>query len=373
MSVLDGGTSVGSVAAIERELARLRRRVGAAAPEGVVPPARAAVLNLVVYATRRAHAERAARTIAELGARHPSRAIVLFQDEGGDANEVRLTCHQEVSGGHVCFERIVVRTSSRSGHQLRSIVIPLLIPDLPVFLWWTGAPPLGSALFADLLALADRLVVDSADFARPEVTLPRLSALLAADDTTSLTDLNWARLTVWRELTAQFFDVPEWRPFLDGVSGVRIGYGVSMDGREIHPSQALLLLGWLATRLGWSAAEHPAPTEAGGVLFRMAHSDGRRLWVRLRPRFLRGADEGDVTGIRVLADAAGEHAEFVVKRGEDDTPHADTAVLRGGRTVAARRVFFPLPSIGALLAEDLSITRDDRVYVDALAALVRLT
>ena len=188
-----------------------------------------------------------------------------------------------------------------------------------------------------------------------------------------MTDLNWARLTPWRELLARFFDVPEWRPFLDAISGVRAGFAVDMDGREIHPSQALLLIGWLAARLGWRAAEHLAPSEAGGHLFRMARVDGDPLWMRLRPRFFRGVDEGDVTGVRLLADRDGRHAEFVVKRADESAFHADVDVLIDSTIVARRRVYLPTPSVASLLAEELSITGSDLVYESALGALVALT
>ncbi len=374
LNVLELGAEAHSIAEIERELAQLRRRASAQAPEGLVPPARAAVLNVVVVATRRVHAERAAEIIAELGARHPSRAIILLAATQAPSEELRLTCHEQANAaGQVCYEQIIVRTGTTSGHQLRSIVIPLLIPDLPVFLWWTGTPPIGSLLFGLLVELAGRLVVDSADFARPEETLPRLSAVLAADETTALTDLNWTRLTAWRELIAQFFDVPEWRPFLDRVSGMRVGFAVDTDGREVHSSQAHLLLGWIAARLGWRPEERVAPSEAGGSLFRMARPDAGSVWIRLRPRYLRGVDEGNVTGVRVLADRAGRHAEFVLKRDESGGPHADMQVTIDRQPVARRRVFLPAPGAGELLAEELAIVRSDVVYEGALATLCALT
>lgn len=373
-SVLDLGAEARSISEIESLLAQLRHRASvSSAHEGVVPPARTAALNVVVYATREVHAERAARTIAELGARHPSRAIILLhQTEGPE--EVRLTCHQELGRARqICHEQIVVRAATTSAHRLRSAIIPLLISDLPVFLWWTGVPPLDSLLFAHLTALADRLVIDSADFPRPEQTLRELSVRLAADDSTALTDLNWTRLTAWRELLAQFFDVPEWRGFLRIASGLRIGFAVDLDGREVYPSQGLLLFGWMAARLGWRQVDRLAPSEAGGLLFRMARPDGAPLWIRLRPRFLRGVEAGAITGVRLLAEAAGAHAEFVVKRAEDGQPHADTEVIIGGSAALRRRVFLPTPDVTKLLAEEFSIIRSDVVYEGALASLCALT
>jgi hypothetical protein len=79
-----------------------------------------------------------------------------------------------------------------------------------------------------------------------------------------------------------------------------------------------------------------------------------------------------VTGLRILGDGA-HHAEFVVKRLEDGSEHADTDVLLDGASIVRRRVFLPKPAVSELLGEELSITRVDRVYESSLAALCSLT
>ena len=370
------GARADGVAALERELARMRRSMGAHAKEQAVPVARASVLNLVVFATRDAHARRAAATIDQLATRHPSRAIVLLADRQreGIPPGLEMHCHLSHPGGlqQVSYEQILIRARGHADQRLASAVIPLLLPDLPVFLWWTETPPVDALYFEQLLGLADRLIVDSGDFARPDRTLARLHAVArAGDGRYGLTDFNWTRITAWRELVSQFFDVPAWRPFLDGVTGVRIGFAVDADGREIHPSQALLLIGWLASRLGWRAVESLAPSEAGGLLFAMQRADGEEIQTRVRPRFMRGIDEGNLSGLRIQARDGARHAEFVVKRIEDSA-HATTTVIIDGRVVAERLVPLGRPGVSELLGEELTIARSDAIYEDALAALVAL-
>jgi glucose-6-phosphate dehydrogenase assembly protein OpcA len=371
------GTRADGVSALERELARLRRSLGAHAKEHGVPVARASVLNLVVFATREIHARRAAATIDELATRHPSRAIVVVTDRERDGAppELEMHCHLPIPGGaqQVSYEQILIRARGDADQRLVSAVIPLLLPDLPVFLWWTETPPLDAPYFDELLALADRLIVDSADFARPDRTLARLHAVArAGHGRYGLTDFNWTRITPWRELTSQFFDVPAWRPFLDNIAGIRVGFAVDADGREIHPSQALLFIGWLASRLGWIATGRLAPSEAGGLLFAMRRPDGQDVLVRVRPRFMRGLEEGDLSGLRIQAERLGQHAEFVVKRAEDSS-HATTLVAIGGRGIAERNVPLGKPGVSDLLGEELTIARSDAIYEEALAALVALT
>ena len=370
-----GGRADG-VSALERELARMRRTMDAQTREQGVPVARASVLNLVVFASREIHARRAAATIGELATRHPSRAIVVVTDRERDGRppQLEMHCHLTTPGGahQVSYEQILIRARGDSDRRLVSAVIPLLLPDLPVFLWWTETPPLDAAYFEQLLGLADRLIVDSGDFARPDRTLPRLhSVARSGHGRYGLTDFNWTRITPWRELTSQFFDVPAWRPFLDGITGIRVGFSVDADGREIHPSQALLLIGWLASRLGWRAVESLAPSEAGGLLFAMRRGDGQEIRVRVRPRFSRGLEEGDLSGLRIQSTDGDRHAEFVVKRSEEGG-HATALVTIGGRGMTERIVPLGKPGVSDLLGEELTIARSDAIYEDALAALVAL-
>jgi glucose-6-phosphate dehydrogenase assembly protein OpcA len=371
------GVQVGSIPALERELMRLRRAATAHAKEQGRSVARASVLNLVVYADREVHAMRAAASTGRLSRRHPSRVIVVLGDRkaAGVEATVQLHCHvpREDDKAEVYFEQILARVRGDADDRVASVVIPLLVPDLPTFLWWTGTPPSDRRRFDDLLALADRLIVDSADFARPDRTLKEISDLARTngDRRFGLTDLNWTRLTPWRELIAAFFDVAAWRPCLDAIVGVRVGFAVDMDGRDIHPSQALLLVGWLASRLRWRAVGSLAPSEAGGLFFNMADADDRPVLMRVRPRFERGLDAGDVSGIRIQARPAGVLHEFVLKR-EPDPRHVTATVLVEGELRSRRVVPLPEPGIEELLREELSIVGSDHVYEDALHALVAL-
>ena len=214
----------------------------------------------MVYADREIHARRAAVSTSRLADRHPSRAIVVLGDrvrEGVDV-DIELHCHvpQKDETAQICYEQILARVKGDADERVASVVIPLLVPDLPVFLWWTGTPPIGGRRFGELIGPADRLIVDSADFPRPHETLAQIARICAqARGLFGVTDLNWTRLTPWREIVTAFFDVPAWRGFLDRITGVRVGFAVDMDGRDIHPSQALLLLAWLASRLGWRPLE----------------------------------------------------------------------------------------------------------------------
>ncbi len=372
------GPRAPSVAALEEDLARVRRGRSAHQREQVALVARAAVVNMIVVATREEHARRAARTISDLAMRHPSRAIVVLGERrpAPDAPP-RIELYSAIPTidrfDQVSYEQVLVRTSGRVADRLQSVIVPLLVPDLPVFLWWMGTPPIGERHFEELVAMSDRLIVDSADFARPEATLPELSRVcVLGAKRCGLTDLDWPRITCWRELTAQLFEVPGWRPWLESIDGIRIGFAVDADGRQLHPSQALLFVGWLASRLHWSAADPVAPSEAGGHLFRMRRGDGELVHVRLRPRFETGMDPGDVSFVRLDATRDGHRAEFRVRRAENGR-YATASVVMDGQTVSERNVPLAKNDVMELLGEELTIVASDRIYEEALALLLTLT
>ena len=374
------GSRAAGVDALERELARLRRARSTHAREHGSAVARTSVLNIVVFATREVHAVRAGRTIAQLALGHPSRAIVVHAGQpagsNGDADlDLAMYAHLPEADAtrQVCYEQVLIRACGDTQERIASAVIPLLLPDLPVFLWWTGTPPLEEPVFESLLGLADRLILDSADVARPETTLPGIARVCdAGRGRYGVTDLNWTRLTRWRDLLAAFFEVPRWRPYLEAMNGIRIGFAVDADGREVHPSQALLLLGWFASRLGWRAAGALAPSEAGGLLFAMRRAGGPPVNVRLRPRFERGLAEGNLTGVRLQSSRDGHAAEFVVKR-ETGAGHVTASVSLDGAVVSSRTLPLPPPGVVELLGEELTIARSDNVYEDALRALVAVS
>ena len=107
------GARVSTISQLERELARLRRASTAHAKEQGHSVARAAVLNLIVYADREMHAKRAAASTARLADRHPSRAIVILGDRaGGRADvDIELHCHvpHEDGTAQISYGQILAR------------------------------------------------------------------------------------------------------------------------------------------------------------------------------------------------------------------------------------------------------------------------
>src|SRR5664280_86036 len=242
-----------TIAGIEHELAtfwalpQVNAVVGA--PSDRVIAARTSVLNLVVVARSPELGERAASTLSMLTGRHPSRTLILVptDPDGPDwlRAQVKAYCMVPRAGAPETFaEQIYATAGGATGRHLGAIVAPLLVHDLPVTLWWPGAP--------DLIGMADRLVV--AGPARAVDGLDRLRALAAlGGGSLAISDFALMRQSRWREAVASVFDRPEFLPYLRSLRRVAVTYGTH-GGPDAESRTNIVKpiyhVAWLASRLG---------------------------------------------------------------------------------------------------------------------------
>jgi glucose-6-phosphate dehydrogenase assembly protein OpcA len=221
-------TALASIREIEREVATLR-----IAPGSDVPYQRTSVMTHTAWVPPE-WVEAAEDVLAGLAERHPSRTIVLVpepEEEDGLEAEVEVEAFPAGEGRQICAETIRIRLKGRRASAPASVVQPLFLPDLPVFLRWRGVPPFGSDSFESLVEVVDRLIVDSTEW--PE--LPDSYAELAGVfDRVVVSDIAWARTSRWRRQLASLW------PGIANVERIRV------TGTA---AQAQLLGGWLSSRL----------------------------------------------------------------------------------------------------------------------------
>jgi len=220
-----------SIAEIEDALADLRLERG---HEGV-PDLRTSVLTHIAWVPE-PWQEAAVDTLAGLAERHPSRTLLLFPDADGDdrlAARVSLRCYGlEGSDRHLCNEVIELWLGTERAHAPASVVVPLLLPDLPVFLRWRGRPDFASPVFGQLLDVVDRLVVDSAEW--PDVP-DAYRELETFFDRAAVSDIAWRRTYEWRRRLAR-----GWPELPDRIAG--------------PPAESALVAGWLRSRVSHEVA-----------------------------------------------------------------------------------------------------------------------
>jgi glucose-6-phosphate dehydrogenase assembly protein OpcA len=239
-----------SIAEIERELARLR---GSVTNEGPESNMRTSVMTHCAWVPPE-WLERAEATLEGMAERHPSRTMLLIpmpdEPNGLDA-QVSVRCFDS-GDRHICSEVIEIYLRGNRTLAPASIVLPLLISDLPVFCRWRGEPTFGEPAWEQMVGVVDRLIVNSSEWSRP-----RFAELATFFDLTAISDITWSQLHPWRVALARCWP--------------------QIQEQEIHIrgplAEATLLHGWLTTRLNRGVA---AIEEAGELSVRLGGEELQR-------------------------------------------------------------------------------------------------
>jgi hypothetical protein len=218
---------------VNEALARLRAETER---EGRPPSLRTSVMTHIAWVPS-PWEEKARAALSGMAERHPSRTIVLYPepDSGLDRIDaaVSLECYAVPDVERtVCSEVVELHLRGKRAKAPASIVAPLLISDLPVFMRWRGEPPWGAQELDQLVGVTDRLIVDSTEWDDLPFPYRHLTKLFPR---TAVSDIAWARTSRWRALLATLW------PEIENVGALRV-HGT--------PAQGLLLTGWLRSRMG---------------------------------------------------------------------------------------------------------------------------
>lgn len=328
--------------AVERELSRLHsewlRVHGAVGPEGRT--VRLSVMTLVAVCADAAAMAVADETVAHLAQSHPHRAIIIAPDRDSTPGiEADLALHGDA--GQVLAEVVRLRVGGDAALHLASVVTPLLLPDVPVDLWVVGALPLQQAFGQDAIAICERMLLDTAAYAKPGAALRALLREAGPDGTVALADLAWARIRSWREQLAQMFDPVDMRPLVTNMTHVEL-----TSNGDVESTEVWLLLGWLAASLGWQGKSMPS--------IELRRGDDPEL------------DAGELLSVRLHCEAAGHNASIAVtRRGGILLTGLDT----NGSVSASRTMPLDTASTVHLVAALLEEAGEDPSYRPALRQL----
>lgn len=378
------GEAIGvDVAAIERDLAALWRE-SASGEHGVT---RACLWNLVLHARGEAELVVGKGLVDAIAAACPARSLVLDMRAEAAAGErdleawISANCQVAPGGGKLlCSEEITIAARAAARARVPALVRALLVPDVPTAALWLGpAPGVDDArALAALTEVAQRLVIDSDDAAAPPGGRPvgwragSWRTLLGAAGLVQVTDLGWLRLSAFRVLLASCFDPPVGA---DGLLRVKRA-AVVVSPRGVATGE--LLLGWLATRLGWGEARRAGQDEVvagGGAGAGAGAGGGRREW-----RAARVAGQVEL-GLEVRDVAAGRDGiwEIVIECEEGPTCRVVDVEGEAAGTVRIEmdglptRVVMCEPRPDAeLLVAALGARGLDPLYVQAMARAAEL-
>lgn len=238
---------------------------------------------------------------------HPCRIIVIAPHDGDDDC---LHAEIRIGGDAGASEVVVLRPSHVQVEHGDTLVMPLLLPDVPIVAWWSGSVP-SNAAGTGIGRMASRRITDSKDEADAAVALRTLADGYVPGDT----DLAWTRVTRWRALLASALQQVETRE----VTKARL------HGDPGSPS--ILLLGaWL--------------THALGCEYEATYDDNAR-------------------GLQSIT-LETESGEISISRPD----YANATLRQPGQP--DHTIALPPRSLGDCLAEELRRLDDDPVYGEAL-------
>jgi glucose-6-phosphate dehydrogenase assembly protein OpcA len=230
---------------VEREVARLweeeARKTGAARVE---------LLTLVALVSEARLLERAQKVVSEVVRVHPSRTIVaVWKDGAQPAIAADVALHRPAPKTAPCGDAILLEAVGEAREWLPGNIDRLILPDLPVFVWWVGDLPDYDDLFDRMCLRADLVIVNSQEMDLRD--LEKLSSIaMRSRGRYALADLTWTRLRWLQELVARFFDDDVGRACMSGIDRVTIEYSPREGEQDAASTRAALLFGWIANALG---------------------------------------------------------------------------------------------------------------------------
>lgn len=347
---------------IEKQLSSMWSDAGTAdsSHSGVT---RACTINLIVYTTPADDATELDELLNRVTELHPGRTLILMVDR--QAKEARLDGYVSTrcrllgaTGKQICGEQVTIEASGPTLDTVASAVAPLLVPDVPVYLWWKDIPHYQDKLFDRLAQTADRVVIDSSVFDHPQEDLLRLATMIEnSRHAPQVSDLTWGRLTVWRTLLASFWDVPDYRPLLSSIDTVDVNFAPPESAPEEIAPKALLLAGWLASRLDWALVD--VKKNAGGTEFKLnCGADPIVVAFRRGP-----AGKSSITSVKLSA--RGGAASFYVGLHSGGAKLQTEARIGADHSVG-RLLTYERRSDAERLGSELAFPGRDRVYEAAL-------
>lgn len=347
---------------------------------------RANTLNLLAVASNPDIAALIVESVSRLRDFLPARTIVLLRRDEPETDgsvdsslfhvNLELREQQRRDGkARLHFETITISAARAEFLEMASLVSPLLVAELPDFLWWPGGDFGRHPLFEDLLKIMDRVIVDSVQLGQNTSGVTAIKDVIDQNDEAAapvVGDFTWLRLRPWRHLIAQFFDPPDVQKSLSTIEDVTISYADTQPGNSSGFVSALLMVGWLASRLGWEIVDPLERRKAGGwsAPLRARDNSGRRREISLR--LLPDKNARPHFSLLEVQLAAGGDAPgtFRVQRTDDDnlTTFSETQMA----PLVSRIVYAKRPSREEMLGEELQRFGKDHVFEESLRVATTL-
>ncbi len=211
---------------------------------------RACAMTLIVATDEPAGGSSESQIISELMREHPSRGIVLRVSSAAEKDlEARVfaQCWKPFGKAQqICCEQIEITARPESWPNVGPTLVGLTAADLPVIFWCRHKAALDpsasdseKAGLQAVLDLSTKIIIDTHD-QEPSAAFDQVSRLRAQGR--AVADLEWTRLTSWRQPISQIFDNPSRTTKFADFHHVEVGFS-----GEKPSSCAMYAAGWLSS------------------------------------------------------------------------------------------------------------------------------
>lgn len=257
---------------ILKELAALWTQEGKLGEAGVL---RACSMTLLVMSDATDDAAALGETIAALMPQHPARSILIRLSGDGEralSERVYQQCWKPFGQRQqICCEQIEITASDAALADLPSVLLPLIVADLPVILWCRSPRLTQMPEFRDIAKVATRVVIDSAAGANATDTIRRIADAVRRGMV--LADLAWTRLTRWRETLSRVFENRDTLARLSEIQTIKVTYGPGYE------AAAWYFAAWVVNALAQAGVMATAAVASGAPTLRLelAGTSGLRV------------------------------------------------------------------------------------------------
>lgn len=234
-----------NVSNIESELRRLHDS------QANARKTKACLFNLIIYTREPRRTPYFQEMVHKIIEQFPCRIIFIQGNRSSKDSYLRLQASIASSDQGFACDQITIEVSNDQLSRVPFLILPLFAADLPIYLLWGQDPTEDDIILPHLQQFANRLIFDS----ECSQSLRHFSQQILEHlhfQNLDVTDLNWARISGWRDVMAQAFDSPTRIEQLRSARLLKIAYNNRSDDFFLFPeTQAFYLQAWLASQMNW--------------------------------------------------------------------------------------------------------------------------
>lgn len=244
---------------------------------------KACLFNLIVYSHEIRRTKYLKEVLKMIVSQFPCRIIFIQCNTNSKENylHIKASTEKATEDCSIACDQIIIEASGQEIHKVNFLLLPLFVPDLPVYLLWGQDPTIENSILPHLQRFAARLIIDSESTDDLQAFSRNILNRLTSS-TLQIVDMNWARTGGWREVMGQIFDSKERFEQLTLAKMIEIFYNDRPSEMFLHAEiQAIYLQAWLASRLNWTYHKTEKQNGSQVVYYK---SEGTARQIKLTPR-----------------------------------------------------------------------------------------